>query len=699
MPYQIRVNCTCGKILKVPEDYAGKRGKCPNCGRKITVPSLDEIRKKQPVAKEVDTEVRHCPTCGAYLNPGDTVCVSCRTNLSTGEWDTEGKREAAPAPSKPWYVAGIITLVIFLLAGGGYLIFSQFLVPRAAPTLAPPSFESTSEGWARELKKIVDTADTTPENLEVTLKGFENFMEKSSKVPLREYNLLQTEYRLAKLAKAFSGEKNPMARWLKVREMQAQQTDAGGNTRIEKQRIDKITKEQTELEEEIVYRARERKERAKTLVENQQYGDLLTQTADWFQEVVKSSYPIEPLHRELAEYTEMCRQPGTLAKIDTANPQTTKTDNEPKIATEDEQNLKALRDKLNEFLPNYRDSSQKWEFTKLLFDTASLAEEAKQIIKKFPEDPDLPKIIALHQEAKLLDQFWQYVVQAAQALTGKSQVFSYRKKISGMNGTVTQYQDGKITFVDATDNQTKVLALRELSPSCLIDITKRQNKDNPEFYHSLAAFYYANGSTDMAPFCRDACKKAEKLGVAAKDLEKYQKWAEGAVSETLAALTTKTDAQQALEDADKAKIAQDKAKKSLDDAWRIIRLIVHEYSQGKNESLFVHFRELREKVARDEVIKLNKIVKAQEGYSLTKMIENVYEYCLVCGHDGKLRCLECKGEGYLYSDPKVIKTAIVAVKKRVCPNCKSLGDIDCPNCLEKRRNREYLMLREWYKDL
>ena len=35
----IRFRCKCGKIVKVEEQYAGRRAKCPNCGAQLVVPS------------------------------------------------------------------------------------------------------------------------------------------------------------------------------------------------------------------------------------------------------------------------------------------------------------------------------------------------------------------------------------------------------------------------------------------------------------------------------------------------------------------------------------------------------------------------------------------------------------------------------------------------------------------------------------
>lgn len=35
----IQLTCDCGKRLKAPDELAGKKAKCPSCGRAITVPA------------------------------------------------------------------------------------------------------------------------------------------------------------------------------------------------------------------------------------------------------------------------------------------------------------------------------------------------------------------------------------------------------------------------------------------------------------------------------------------------------------------------------------------------------------------------------------------------------------------------------------------------------------------------------------
>lgn len=37
----IAFNCTCGKALRVPDETAGRRAKCPSCGAVVQVPALE----------------------------------------------------------------------------------------------------------------------------------------------------------------------------------------------------------------------------------------------------------------------------------------------------------------------------------------------------------------------------------------------------------------------------------------------------------------------------------------------------------------------------------------------------------------------------------------------------------------------------------------------------------------------------------
>ncbi len=74
---KIVVKCGCGKILHVPMKYAGKRVRCPKCNEKLVVPGLSSPEEEKPSVS--------CPTCGSYVSSADEHCVTCLTNLKTGE--------------------------------------------------------------------------------------------------------------------------------------------------------------------------------------------------------------------------------------------------------------------------------------------------------------------------------------------------------------------------------------------------------------------------------------------------------------------------------------------------------------------------------------------------------------------------------------------------------------------------------------
>ena len=63
---QIRVNCTCGKVLYLPLNYLGKKIRCPNCAYKLAIPKqLAGMSEQQKLC-----------ACGAYLEICDGTCSS-----------------------------------------------------------------------------------------------------------------------------------------------------------------------------------------------------------------------------------------------------------------------------------------------------------------------------------------------------------------------------------------------------------------------------------------------------------------------------------------------------------------------------------------------------------------------------------------------------------------------------------------------
>ncbi len=90
------MRCPCGKKLQVPQQYAGKRVKCPGCGKALQIPSGRSEKAPaavDPVLEELFDEVEltpsktghRCPMCREDLAPDDILCVHCGYHLEWGK--------------------------------------------------------------------------------------------------------------------------------------------------------------------------------------------------------------------------------------------------------------------------------------------------------------------------------------------------------------------------------------------------------------------------------------------------------------------------------------------------------------------------------------------------------------------------------------------------------------------------------------
>ncbi len=74
----ITFKCTCGQLLEVEDEHAGKQAKCPKCGESVTIPSTEEEEEPK------------CPGCGKPMEYDAIVCMECGFNRKTGRQLTTG---------------------------------------------------------------------------------------------------------------------------------------------------------------------------------------------------------------------------------------------------------------------------------------------------------------------------------------------------------------------------------------------------------------------------------------------------------------------------------------------------------------------------------------------------------------------------------------------------------------------------------
>ena len=121
----VSFKCGCGKSLRVKDEFAGKKVKCPSCNQVIVTPEItaEDLVSTEGLAgpKESQSSVK-CLTCGAELKEDDPVCMKCGTIRQVMK--TQGKPQ--PQAAKPFYmkpatwVAGVAILICIVFIYNKY---------------------------------------------------------------------------------------------------------------------------------------------------------------------------------------------------------------------------------------------------------------------------------------------------------------------------------------------------------------------------------------------------------------------------------------------------------------------------------------------------------------------------------------------------------------------------------------------------
>jgi len=144
----ITFKCPCGKALKVKDDAAGKRVRCPACSEVIEVPAPSAAAPPSAAAKaraakgavvdvpeddadfglqapepelgehKVEGEAKHCPACHMPLAKATVICTTCGYDYRTGKAYEQPKSVVEKVPWKligKWVVQiAMIALVVAL---------------------------------------------------------------------------------------------------------------------------------------------------------------------------------------------------------------------------------------------------------------------------------------------------------------------------------------------------------------------------------------------------------------------------------------------------------------------------------------------------------------------------------------------------------------------------------------------------------
>ena len=702
MSYQIRVNCTCGKILKIPEKYAGKRGRCPNCGKKIAIPSMNEIKNKIETQQEPVKQEKSCPVCGAFMAPDANICVSCRSNLKTGEWDAAGQ-DLKQASSRNLHFIGILVILGIVVLVTGIILVHRFSQKKVASNGSQTAHANagglSAIQIAAEMKKISEMPEKTSEELQAKIEAIQYFFEKrlANSTMIKTYNNLLQKKRetMARVAHQNLPANNVVSRWLALDKMIArfQETDYAKS---------KLQEEYRNAEKEVVLLARTQVSNAQETFDNNKHDQLLRESVAWFATMIKRTCPIGEFKKEVEALAKICDKAlsGKLAKVE--NPVIPK---KPEPKEEEVVTLDEFKKQLNAALPVYYDFTSQWRYRKALAKIQPLAKMAEELQKKHEGDPDITKVVRLHTEIKQLNRLWDYVIEGAESLKGKTTII-FPKKGDPYNGVVIKYEDGnlyikKVSREGVIEKGMSKVLLNQLSPTAMIHKLARSgnNKTNPDTYVTLSCFYYMNKEEG---YCIDAANDAAKLGASPSQVENYQKWAKGVIDEKKQSDLTK----QAEHDKLGEKITKIKEENRMErlrrTAWRIVNNILIEYKRKNDLGVLNLLGDLKRQIGdrypdgRDELIKISKTLERDQGHSLIKIAETAFNYCNYC-QEGKLTCPKCKGVGEIGGEERWIGPgSVVKNPVRVCPLCHGAKVIFCPYCIKKRDDRTYIMIKDYY---
>lgn len=669
MECNIRVTCSCGKMLKVPAQYAGKKGRCPNCGKKIPIPTIEEIKKQKTAEPQPEQEERHCPTCGAFMAPGETVCVSCHMDLNTGEWNMTGATANSTPSAMHLYKIGVLGILAILI-----LIFAILGIQKLNHQ-NPEKQNSDTAVTKQEPKEI----PTTQENTETIAQTEETIQEPTSTedILLKEYEQKKTD--------------NMFQDWLLAEKILYKYSHAN---------YDKSS-----LENERLLAIQKMCDFAKTNGAHELMHEFQTLYPN---ELLATIEDIEPeSHQEHSE--------STVAKTDDVTK---------------ENLINNVKSEFDQYLPEYRIALKKRQYSDMYNRMKAMNEKLLPFLSELSQEPEIMRIQNTYIEACLLNDIWNYINEAKiqQEYTlfyGKDYInknINAENKESILQDTIvsirTEEEKSEIENEEDSDFEEnlkkhnlildlksgKNINIADLKATSIVQLilSNEENEKNPDLQVAIACLYFVdNEPADCLKKCNEILK-SNQVSQYSSQIEHYQQWAKGIKTEQQAQV--KSQIAKAEEIA--AKRSQESEKKRIERLRKRADLYAQQmleaYRNHKEKAVLEIACRLRDDIGekpggRDELVRLNYNIKKEHGKKIADIIGESYKYCQICLGDQSIMCPDCKGKGVIFGKERYIgEKQKVKEDDKFCKRCSSKGKIACPNCSDRRNNRSYGLIKAYF---
>lgn len=156
---EIECDCDCGKPMLAPKSMAGEKVQCVECNEYVEIPALPS--QKLSLKKQEPPESLQCPSCGAPIKSDYVLCVNCGLNFKTGKKaklvvDTDATKKV---PLKPV----IIAVSIVVVCGFGITWWMMMGKKGKAPSAAKQALVSTNK-ISSQVNNITQPEKSVEEN-------------------------------------------------------------------------------------------------------------------------------------------------------------------------------------------------------------------------------------------------------------------------------------------------------------------------------------------------------------------------------------------------------------------------------------------------------------------------------------------------------------------------------------------------------
>ncbi|MEW6026772.1 MAG: hypothetical protein AB1599_05735 [Planctomycetota bacterium] len=124
----VSFKCGCGKPLKVKDEFAGRKVKCPSCGSIAVAPEItaQDLMSGSGSPEELPSGVK-CLTCGAELQEEDPVCLKCGTIRQVAMEKDKRTRAKSQAPAeKPFYLKPLTWVAVVAILVCAVFIYNKY---------------------------------------------------------------------------------------------------------------------------------------------------------------------------------------------------------------------------------------------------------------------------------------------------------------------------------------------------------------------------------------------------------------------------------------------------------------------------------------------------------------------------------------------------------------------------------------------